>query len=240
MVKIKKKKSLGIRDFHIPVVHHVAKMSWNEQLSLWYTTFLPRTARVQIKKDSFRLFLLFVGMFGVSFLISLFVLFVWPLLIYTYNRIAIPTIHVGSLVQSPFKTTKDVGVYDPYALVLQIDKGLKGSVIVDLRSAAEYKKEHIKYAINVPAYSNIQSMDSIVLDKAFVADVEEKAGERSVIVYGHFSGSSVAKEAAALLHAQGISAYTLGVGWNEWRHFKNLWVPEAAWDDTDINTYVSE
>ncbi len=240
MAKIKKKKPLVVRDFRSATVHRVAKPSLKEQFYLWYTTFLPRTARVHIKKDSFRLFVLFLGMFGVSFLISLFVLFVWPLLGYAYNRISIPTIHVGSLVQNPFSTTKNVGVYDPYTLVLQIDKGAKDIAIVDLRSPKEYKKEHIKYAINVPAYTSLASMDSIVLDKAFVARVKEKAGDKSVIVYGHFTGSPVAKEAATLLSSQGIGASSLAVGWNEWRHFKNLWVPEGAWDDTDINKYVSE
>lgn len=240
MAKVKKKRPLVVRNFHSATIHHVIKPSWKERLYIWYITFLPRTTRVYIKKDSFRLFLLFFGMFGISFLISLFILFVWPLLGYAYNRISIPTVHVGSLVQNPFKTTKDTLVYDPYALVLQIDKGIKDIVLIDLRSPKEYAKEHIKYAINVPAYTSIQSMDRIVLDKAFVEHVREKAGDKSVIVYGHFTGSPVAKEAATLLASQGIGVSSLAVGWNEWRHFKNLWVPEIVWDDLDINKYVSE
>lgn len=240
MANIKKRKPLVVRDFHSGTLHHATKPSWKERLYLWYSTFLPRTARVHIKKESFRLFLLFLGMFGVSFLISLFVLFVWPLLGYAYNRISISTVHVGSLVQNPFNTTKDTLVYDPYALVLQIDKGKNESVIVDLRSSEEYKAEHIKYAVNVPAYTSLKKMDTITLDKSFVEQVRTKAGGKPVIVYAHFSGSPVARDAAVLLNAQGVSAYMLAIGWNEWRHFRNVWLPESVWDETDMTKYSSE
>jgi rhodanese-related sulfurtransferase len=129
---------------------------------------------------------------------------------------------------------------DPYQLVQKFNKNDSDFMLVDLRSKEVYDKEHIRTAINFPTYSSVNKhVDSIPYDiNALVNELAKKGMKKYIIVYGDFSGSVATKDVVAKLTERGLSAMALSIGWNEWRHFRNLWLPESEWDSFDASRYL--
>ncbi len=113
---------------------------------------------------------------------------------------------------------------DPLALLKLIDSGDKKIILVDIRDSSSFKKAHIMGAVNF-------SIDEIKKD---ISTLKKK----QVIVYGDTASSVLSKEIALLLIEKKINVRLMSVGWNEFRHFKNLWVPENQWDKIDVNKYI--
>lgn len=113
---------------------------------------------------------------------------------------------------------------DPLALLKLIDSGDKKIILVDIRDSSSFKKAHITGAVNF-------SIDQIKKD---ISTLKNK----QVIVYGDTASSVLSKEIALLLIEKRINIRLMSVGWNEFRHFKNLWVPESQWSEIDINKYI--
>ena len=66
--------------------------------------------------------------------------------------------------------------------------------------------------------------------------INDKFGNKDmVIVYGHSQHSSLSSKVADSI---GERAIPLGIGWNEWAHFKQWWVPENRWNDVDVSSYI--
>jgi rhodanese-related sulfurtransferase len=113
----------------------------------------------------------------------------------------------------------------PHSLRKMMDKKDASYVLVDLRSPQEYEKEHIVTAINIPAYKDpntsaydekeriISEFDKLVkLDKS-----------RDIIVYCYSMPCMTGRKIGLMLSEKGIYVKHLGIGWNEWRYFWNLW-----------------
>jgi rhodanese-related sulfurtransferase len=113
---------------------------------------------------------------------------------------------------------------DPLSLLKLIDSDDQKIVLIDIRDSLSYKKAHIKGAVNY-------STDQIKKDVS-------KFKKKKIIIYGDTTSSVLSKEIALLLIEKGIDARLMSVGWNEFRHFKNLWVPESQWDKVDVNKYI--
>jgi len=113
---------------------------------------------------------------------------------------------------------------DPLVLLKLIDSGDKKIILVDIRDSLSFKKTHIKGAVNF-------SIEQIKKDISILKN-------KKVIVYGDTASSTLSKEIALLLIEKRINVRLMSVGWNEFRHFKNLWVPESQWDKIDINMYI--
>jgi len=113
---------------------------------------------------------------------------------------------------------------DPLVVLKLIDAGDEKIIIMDIRDSLSYKKAHIKGAIN-------HSIDQVKKDT-------QNLKKKKVIVYGDTISSVQSKEIALLLIEKSIDVRLMSVGWNEFRHFKNLWVPESQWDKIDINKYI--
>ena len=43
-----------------------------------------------------------------------------------------------------------------------------------------------------------------------------------------------------ILAENGIYVKHLGIGWNEWRYFWNLWNHEYEWSITDVSDYIEK
>ena len=95
---------------------------------------------------------------------------------------------------------------------------------MDIRDSASYKKAHIKGAVNY-------STDKLKKDMQILK-------KKRIIIYGDTISSVQSKEVALSLIEKGIDARLMSVGWNEFRHFRNLWIPESQWDLIDINKYI--
>lgn len=119
------------------------------------------------------------------------------------------------------------GTYlDPMTLIRVIDKNPSDMVIIDIRSGDDFNRGHIKSSINM-------SIDAIMKDYRGLRN-------KKVIVYGENSYDPVPKDVAIFLLGKRIDTRVLAVGWNEFRHFRNLWVPEGMWNKIDVNRYVSD
>ncbi len=127
----------------------------------------------------------------------------------------------------------EVKQFDPNELVFKFNKGHSDFMLVDLRLEDEYKKEHIKYAISFPVEQGLDYDINKLVDK-----IVARKPNKNVIVYGHFSGSKITKEITEKLIEKNINAFSLSIGWNEWRHFRNLWLPESNWDNFDASSYL--
>lgn len=126
----------------------------------------------------------------------------------------------------------------PHHLRKAISKGDDSFIIVDLRSQEEYEKEHILGAINIPAYKNP--------DKSAYGDVERIVGEfaklsqdKDIIVYCYSSPCMTGRKVGKMLAEEGIYVQHLGIGWNEWRYYWDLWNHEHEWNVTDVMDYVA-
>lgn len=132
-------------------------------------------------------------------------------------------------------------VYDPYVLYLKMIRDPGSVLIVDVRSAKEYKAGHLMGAINYPFYTSLNNVSDSGVDAAgFARTVSSHVKDKQqVIVYGYSMNAQSATDAVSMLRTRRVPAERLGVGWNEWYHFKAFWVPEGAWNSVDVDRSVS-
>jgi rhodanese-related sulfurtransferase len=110
-------------------------------------------------------------------------------------------------------------------------------ILVDLRSEEEYEKAHIAGAINIPAYrdpdtSAYGDVDRIV--NMFAALPKDK----DIIVYCYSIPCMTGRKVGKMLAEHGIYVKQLGIGWNEWRYYWELWNHEHEWNQTNVEDYI--
>lgn len=114
---------------------------------------------------------------------------------------------------------RSIGVYiDPMEMAKLIDTKASDIVILDTRDKSEYEKGHIKGA---------------------VMELKETKN-KMVIVYGRTGYDANPKEIALGLLEKGLDVKVLSIGWNEFRHFRNLWVPDSMWGKFDPEKYIGD
>lgn len=128
---------------------------------------------------------------------------------------------------------------DPYILVSAIKRNDKGYVIIDVRSKKEFDQGHIQTAQSYPMYDALEKWTGGIDTKDQITKAARAIPPNTtVVVYGHFANSALPQLVAQKLQAKGKKAYVLAVGWNEFAHMSNVWIPEAAWRDVDIQKYI--
>ena len=142
----------------------------------------------------------------------------------------------NELIKNFYLTENAVHV-SPHQIRKALDKGDNNFILVDLRSQEEYELEHIIGAINIPAYKDP--------DTSAYGDVERIVGEfsklpkdKDIVVYCYSTPCMTGRKIGLLLAKNGIYVKHLGIGWNEWRHFWNLWNHEHEWNITDVKDYI--
>lgn len=143
------------------------------------------------------------------------------------------------LLREYYQTENAVHV-SPHSLRGKMDKGDKSFVLVDLRSAEEYEKEHIVGAVNIPAYkdkytSAYGDVERIV--SAFLKLQEDYPG-RELIVYCYSTPCMTGRKVGEILAEHDIFVKHLNIGWYEWRHDWNSWNHEHEWNTTIVTDYV--
>lgn len=197
----------------------------------------------------------FVKFFILPFSLSFVLLFVFLLTITSKDPIRIPSFQVKTTVRgfgdiltkltaitNKGKSLKGQEIFDPYQVKLDLDRGELFYALIDIRSPEEFSKGHIRDAVNLPAYSNFNDLKKLSLSEGGITQNLRRLVPRKkpIVVYGTTRDSQVTHDIVAILSRNGYEVSTLGVGWNEWRHFTNLWVPEAGWDSFQIENYVDE
>lgn len=160
--------------------------------------------------------------------------------------LGISAVHIGEkpevvtkddLIRGYYETENAV-IVSPHSLRKRMDKGDAGYVLVDLRSAEEYAREHIVGAINIPAYKDP--------DTSAYGDVERILGafqalpkDSEIIVYCYSQPCMTGRKIGLMLAENGVYVKHLGIGWNDWRHDWTSWNHEHEWAVTRPEDYVS-
>lgn len=125
----------------------------------------------------------------------------------------------------------------PHGLRKSMDKGEQHYTIVDLRSQQEYEKEHVVGAVNIPAYSDPDTSAYGDVGR-IVAAFKKLPKDKEVVVYCYSMPCMTGRKIGKMLTEHGIYVKHLGIGWNEWRYYWNLWNHELEWDQTKVEDYV--
>ena len=125
----------------------------------------------------------------------------------------------------------------PHSLRGRMDKGAKDFVLVDLRSAQEYETEHIVGAINIPAYKDPKTSAYDEVDR-IVGNFSLLPKDKETIVYCYSVPCMTGRKIGLMLAQHGIYVKQLGIGWNEWRYFWDLWNHEIDWNTTKVGDYI--
>ncbi len=125
----------------------------------------------------------------------------------------------------------------PHSLRGKMDKGVNDYILVDLRSQEEYEKEHIIGAVNIPAYKDKDNSDYGAVDR-IVGAFAKFPKDKDIVVYCYSMPCMTGRKIGLMLAEHGIYVKHLGIGWNEWRYFWDMWNHEHEWDKTNVMDYV--
>jgi len=128
----------------------------------------------------------------------------------------------------------------PHSIRKEIAKGEMNFVLVDLRSQEEYEKEHIVGAVNIPAYKDKDTPDYGAIERIVSSfkKLKEENPDKDIIVYCYSMPCMTGRKIGKILADNKIYVKHLGIGWNEWRYFWNLWNHEHEWNQTEVMDYV--
>jgi len=139
-----------------------------------------------------------------------------------------------------FYLTETAVLISPHHIRKAMDKGDKSFVLVDLRSEEEYIEEHIIGAINIPAYKDRDNSDYGAVDRIVNSFRELKAENpgKDIIAYCYSIPCMTGRKVGKILVDNDIYVKELGIGWNEWRYYWNLWNHPHEWNVTNVEDYI--
>lgn len=141
----------------------------------------------------------------------------------------------NDLIRGFYETENAVHV-SPHSLRKMMDKGDKGYILVDLRSPQEYEKEHIIGSINIPAYKDPETSAYDETDR-ILSEFREIPINRDIIVYCYSTPCMTGRKIGKMLAEKEIFVKHLGIGWNEWRYYWNLWNHDGE-TPTKVEDYI--
>ncbi len=136
-----------------------------------------------------------------------------------------------------FYLTENAAHVSPHSLRKLMDRGDIGFVLVDLRSAEEYEKEHIIGAVSIPAYKDKDTSDYGAVDR-IVGNFSMLPKDKDIVVYCYSIPCMTGRKVGKMLAEHGIFVKQLGIGWNEWRYDWTGWNHEHEWNITNASDYV--
>lgn len=125
----------------------------------------------------------------------------------------------------------------PHHIRKGMSKGDETFILVDLRSQEEYEEEHIIGAISIPAYKDRDHSDYGATER-IIASFSELPTDKDIIVYCYSIPCMTGRKVGNMLAQNGIYVQQLGVGWNEWRYYWELWNHPHEWEITNADDYV--
>ena len=113
----------------------------------------------------------------------------------------------------------------PHHIRKHIEQGDKDFILIDLRSQQEYETAHIIGALNVPVYvspdkSAYEDIDRIVNE---FRKIQEEYINKTIIIYCYSAPCMSGRKIGKMLTEHDIYVKHLGIGWQEWRYYWNLW-----------------
>lgn len=133
-----------------------------------------------------------------------------------------------------FYLTENAVHVSPHSVRKKMDKGETDFILVDLRSPQEYETEHVVGAINIPAYKDPNTSAYDETDR-IVSSFRAIPKNKDIIVYCYSTPCMTGRKIGKLLVENNIFVKHLGIGWNEWRYYWNVWNHDAEtpsqWQD---------
>ncbi len=128
----------------------------------------------------------------------------------------------------------------PHHIRKAMAKGDESFILVDLRSQEEYEEEHVRGALNIPAYKDRDHSDYGAVERisASFAELRAENPEKDIIVYCYSIPCMTGRKVGKILADRGVFVQHLGVGWNEWRYYWQLWNHPHEWETTNVEDYV--
>jgi rhodanese-related sulfurtransferase len=105
-------------------------------------------------------------------------------------------------------------------------------IIVDTREVADYEREHIIGAINIPG-----SLGEDNVEEMFAA-YQALDNSKEVVIYCYSAVCMRGRKVGLALAREGIYVKELGIGWNEWRYDWTAWNYPEEWDLYAVEEYV--
>lgn len=172
-----------------------------------------------------------------SFLLSFCIVAGFILGLFWYGKQAYS---IGKVIFWPVKTTRlltlETQYFDPIELM---DTSKRNEIVLlDVRSSEEYQKEHIVGALSYPLYMIQNEKIKYVESESLSTEGIDKT--KSIVVYGPSNSFQRQQAFVSELKKQGFNAKLLAVGWNELRHFQNMWIPEGLWGKIDVNSIIQK
>ena len=133
-----------------------------------------------------------------------------------------------SELRKEFYDTEMSVAVSPATLKKWVDEKNTNYILVDLRSAPEFEKEHFITAVNIPA----GSMDEVQLVDAF----KKLDLNKEVVVHCYSAYCTLGREVGRELAKNKIYVKELNVGWSELRYHWDIWNPGAK--VTDGEKYI--
>ncbi len=124
----------------------------------------------------------------------------------------------------------------PHSLRVKMSKNDSNFTLVDLRSPEEYAREHIKGAINIPAYKDEETPDYNA--ERLIFQFSQLSKDRDIIVYCYSTPCMTGRKIGKILAEEEIYVKHLGIGWNEWRYAWTSWNHEYEWNITNVSDYI--
>ncbi len=139
-----------------------------------------------------------------------------------------------------FYLTENAVHVSPHSIRKAIDEGKSNFILVDLRSQEEYEREHIIGAVNIPAYKDPDTSAYSDVERIVNSFQELKKNNvnKDITVYCYSMPCMTGRKIGKMLAENGIYVKHLGIGWNEWRYFWNLWNHEHEWNSTRAEDYI--
>jgi rhodanese-related sulfurtransferase len=138
-----------------------------------------------------------------------------------------------------FYLTENLIHVSPHSLRKAIDRNDNSFILVDLRSQEEYEEEHIIGAINIPAYRNPDESAYDEIDR-IVSEFSKLPKNKDIIIYCYSIPCMTGRKIGKVLAEQGIYVKLLGIGWNEWKYYWDLWNHEHEWNITNVRDYITK
>lgn len=144
------------------------------------------------------------------------------------------------LPQSKCWTCEEPVPFDAFTLAQLIHAADTSITLVDIRSKQEYDAGHIKTAINIPVYTDVTHIVASEVPSSSLSSTFQKIykANKLLVLYDNSNASSLDEATVSKLSSDHIKAVVLSVGWNEWVHLKNLWVPEKEWNSFIPEDYI--
>ena len=110
----------------------------------------------------------------------------------------------------------------PHGLRKKIADGKNDFTLVDLRSQEEYETAHIAGAVNIPAYKDPDTSAYDEKDR-IIGEFKKLSKDKDIVVYCYSMPCMTGRKIGQMLVENGIYVKHLGIGWNEWRYYWDLW-----------------